>query len=320
MEEAYVSGDTPDWSTDDVELDCPRCGYNLRMLTVARCPECGLQFRWDELIKAKEEFHTRPPIFEYHWRDHPIRSLAFTVSMCLQPWRLWRWLPLTAVPSVRVMPLQLLSVILLLSVISASGEFISHVCNHIQYWGRCFPRDFPWQWWLYRFKQEIVTPSFLALAIWFSIQIFRQTLARYQIQQRHILRLVAFCWIGMVSSRIICDFVVTVMTWAYYWSFNRWFPFYYPIEWFLDVVPLIILLLSLGFGFHSYLRVRGGWLWAILLLAFTSAMIVMVGLVVSVVILDSFDNAYWKTLADWSAPFSLLRDLASWAFLARHGY
>jgi len=46
----------------------------------------------------------------------------------------------------------------------------------------------------------------------------------------------------------------------------------------------------------------------------------MVGLIVSVVVLDTFDNMYWKWLDDWSEPFSVLRDLASWAFLSRHGY
>ncbi len=32
------------------DLHCPECEYNLRMLHMPRCPECGLIFRWQALL------------------------------------------------------------------------------------------------------------------------------------------------------------------------------------------------------------------------------------------------------------------------------
>lgn len=44
---AMVPG--PDSGTAVRDVHCPRCGYNLRGLTVPRCPECGLAFEFAEL-------------------------------------------------------------------------------------------------------------------------------------------------------------------------------------------------------------------------------------------------------------------------------
>ena len=38
-----------DWALDR-DLHCPRCGYNLRMLRLPRCPECGAVYRWQRLL------------------------------------------------------------------------------------------------------------------------------------------------------------------------------------------------------------------------------------------------------------------------------
>lgn len=321
MQEDHVGSETPNWSELDIELSCPRCSYDLRMLTLPRCPECGLHFQWDELIRAEREFHIRPPIFEYRWRTNPIRSLALTISMCLQPWRLWRWLPLTAVPSVRTMPFLLVLVLTLLALVSASGDFIWHEFIKLYYEtfrGQSNFRGFSWNWWFSSVLQEVVTPSLLLLAIWCSIQLFRQTITRYRVRQGHILRIIVFCWIGVVGWQVLAEFVLTLFAMPYLWIYHRSIP--YRLLSIVDLVPPIILLLSLGFGFRSYLRVRGGWLWALLLVVFTSILIVLVGLIVSTVVLDTFDNQYWRYLTDWSQPFTLLRDLASWALRSLPGY
>ncbi len=34
----------------DRDLPCPKCRYNLRMLSTPRCPECGTVFRWQTLL------------------------------------------------------------------------------------------------------------------------------------------------------------------------------------------------------------------------------------------------------------------------------
>ena len=33
----------------DEDLPCPQCQYNLRGLTLPRCPECGFTFNWSDL-------------------------------------------------------------------------------------------------------------------------------------------------------------------------------------------------------------------------------------------------------------------------------
>jgi len=321
VEQGCVQNEAPDWSQLDVELDCPRCGYNLKMLTRPRCPECGLQFRWDELIEAEKESHTRPPIFEYHWRDHPIRSFSLTVSMCLQPRRLWRWLPLTAVPVVGVMPFLFVVVLSLLALLSLSQEYLWHSYNQLMYWSPSNFQGFPWLSWFDEILlPKLFVPSMVVVIVWFSIQVFRQTITRYRIRQSHILRVVFYSWIGLVATRFTGHFVLTVLALSYHWAFLGFLPAYDWLARIVDNGSLIILLLSLGWGLHSYLRVRGGWVWAILLLVFTSAVIIVIGLIVSVVVLDTFDNTYWKWLGDWSHGFSFLHTLASRVFLSLHGY
>lgn len=314
MEEDFVNNEAPNWSKLDIELSCPRCGYNLRMLELPRCPECGLHFQWDKLIRAKKEFQTRPPIFEYHWRSHPIRSFALTVWLCLQPWRLWRWLPLTAVPSVRVMPFLLMLVMAMLALIALGQEFIWY--EYIKLYYRTFRGQtnfggFRWFAWYHHAWHDVVTPSLMVFVIWCLIQVFRQTIARYRVRQRHIFRIVLFSWIGVVGWQFIGAFFLAMLTMPHMWAYRTSLP--YPLIRFVNDIPLVILFLALGFGFHSYLHVRGAWLWALVLMVSTFVLIVIVGLIISLVIFDTLENQYWKSLAGDYQPFPLMRELASWA-------
>jgi len=47
-------------------LHCPQCGYNMRGLREARCPECGTQYTLNELLaaflEAREVFGERTPL------------------------------------------------------------------------------------------------------------------------------------------------------------------------------------------------------------------------------------------------------------------
>jgi hypothetical protein len=42
----------------DEDVRCPECEYNLRGLTVPRCPECGLPFDWSDIAR----FRTYPGV------------------------------------------------------------------------------------------------------------------------------------------------------------------------------------------------------------------------------------------------------------------
>jgi hypothetical protein len=79
---------SPRWEAIDFEVNCARCGYNLRMLTVPRCPECGLEFEWTAVLRAHAWRSTF--LFEHHWRTKFFRSWFTTVWRSLRPWSFWR--------------------------------------------------------------------------------------------------------------------------------------------------------------------------------------------------------------------------------------
>jgi len=51
---------------------CPRCGYNLSGLTQCRCPECGAEYRLDDLWKAYILFRSQGAKRETTADDCPV--------------------------------------------------------------------------------------------------------------------------------------------------------------------------------------------------------------------------------------------------------
>jgi hypothetical protein len=87
----------PDWTSLKREICCPLCDYNLRGLAEPRCPECGHQSSWGELLSELEK-HTW--LFE-HQRKRKMRSLLRTVWNSQFPRRFWRAVRPTDEPVVR---------------------------------------------------------------------------------------------------------------------------------------------------------------------------------------------------------------------------
>lgn len=86
--DALLRDGQPDWEAIRFEVLCSRCGYNLRMLPQPRCPECGLQFDWRDVLDAsawRSKF-----LFEHHWRDRFVRSWLKSTWAGLRPFRFWR--------------------------------------------------------------------------------------------------------------------------------------------------------------------------------------------------------------------------------------
>jgi hypothetical protein len=105
------------------ELRCPRCEYDVRMLPKPRCPECGLEFAWTDILAAAE-LRQRTPLFEYRWRERPLRSFFGTLVRTLYPPWLWRSVPLELKP--RIGPLLLLALVTLAGCAALYGscEFV----------------------------------------------------------------------------------------------------------------------------------------------------------------------------------------------------
>lgn len=80
---------TPDWAILPGDILCPLCDYNLRGLAEPRCPECGHQFVWNEVLTLGDRTH--PYLFEHQWH-RSLWSFFKTLSGSLSPPSFWRTL------------------------------------------------------------------------------------------------------------------------------------------------------------------------------------------------------------------------------------
>src|SRR2546423_12181424 len=85
-EQQHSTLDVPDWTSQQAEISCPMCEYNLRGLTEPRCPECGYRFEWKDLLDAKLRRH--PYLFEHH-PERKFKSFSKTVWGGLLPRKFW---------------------------------------------------------------------------------------------------------------------------------------------------------------------------------------------------------------------------------------
>src|SRR3954468_19436061 len=79
--------EVPTISPPDQDVLCPLCGYNLRGLPEARCPECGGQFDWPDLLDPTRRVHRY--LFEHH-PERNIWSFIRTMIGGITPRRFWR--------------------------------------------------------------------------------------------------------------------------------------------------------------------------------------------------------------------------------------
>jgi hypothetical protein len=87
----------PDWSAQSEKVPCPLCDYDLRGLHEPRCPECGYQFHWPDLLDPARRLH--PFVFEHYPRRNiwSFRKTSFATSF--RPKKFWSSL-LPSQPSV----------------------------------------------------------------------------------------------------------------------------------------------------------------------------------------------------------------------------
>lgn len=105
------------------ELLCEECGYHLCGLRETRCPECGEQFTWEEVLAAR--VRRKRPMFEYHWRDRPVSSFVTSMFLALRPRRLWQQVDIHDRPPVLgLVGLALLSMVLTVCVLLGALTFV----------------------------------------------------------------------------------------------------------------------------------------------------------------------------------------------------
>jgi len=74
-------------AVSDTDVPCPKCSYNLRGLSVPRCPECGSRFEWDDLLTLAAGYNSG--LFEYRFYQSPVSAYLKTWRGSLRPRRFW---------------------------------------------------------------------------------------------------------------------------------------------------------------------------------------------------------------------------------------
>ena len=186
------------------QLTCRHCGYHLYGLRETRCPECGEWFAWEDVL---DEYRRRKkPLFEYRWREKPIRSLIRTWFWTLRPGRLWLRMDIHDPPSVG--PLLLMVLVGLLAVLLAllvSDGTLAWLLN--SRWGGSYvggvgwtcvynPAELPMFIWesfgnadVYLVMESIAAWLLCSLA---ALLVFRQSMRRYKVRTKHVLRVWAY--------------------------------------------------------------------------------------------------------------------------------
>lgn len=88
-----MSADSPSGSSTPLaptaKLVCPRCDYSLRGLPSPRCPECGVEFRWEDLGNVDEA--RTSGFFEYCLPSDAAKCFVHTWWRALHPVSFWNW-------------------------------------------------------------------------------------------------------------------------------------------------------------------------------------------------------------------------------------
>jgi len=195
------------------DVECPTCRYNLRMLRLPRCPECGTVFRWQTLLQVtcprcgqsldgvdadrcpacklelnwprllNEANLEKRGLFEYTRR--PIRAGLRTWAAVLRPRRFWSQIPIESPPAVwRLRWLRRCAVGFV--VLAVAVAFFTNR----SYWPR-LTFDAGWR----AFCAAVLLPPFVAMI---GIPLFTPTLTRFRIRRNQLLRCSAYGCSGLV--------------------------------------------------------------------------------------------------------------------------
>lgn len=208
--ETLLPNGQPDWEAITFEVNCSRCDYNLRLLPLPRCPECGLQFEWREVIDRAA--HRSKFLFEHNWRKQPIRSYFTTILKSLRPFRFWKQVSIH--DDIRPGPLWFLLLtsvfwfVLTLQVLSLAAWGILEAVSPLVF-GPSQPQQFSktsfyflqeYFWAVANLPFELRVGHFIILAILLSVLLtafatlcsLRQTLGRCRVRTIQVLRVMAY--------------------------------------------------------------------------------------------------------------------------------
>lgn len=252
----------PDWDALTLELHCPRCGYNLRGLPQPRCPECGREFEWVELVTGAQT-ETESPLFEYQWRRRPVRSFLVTVGASILPIRFWYDASLFARP--RLGPLTLF-----LGLVLTLQGLICGVSSFAPDWSARIDPRWAHASWLYvpslsaeLFGQipTIVGELLVAALCCLAWRFYQRTEQSDHAWDSHVVRAVVLALTGFAAWRTASVVARTVLHLACLWDVSyvaggpaHWLETH--ALWFDFVLPAVVYAACLASGIGHHLQSR----------------------------------------------------------------
>jgi hypothetical protein len=199
-------------------------------LSEPRCPECGESFNWiDALLRYRCK---RKPLFEYRWRDRPVRSLVHTWLLAFRPGRLWRSIDIHDPPA--TVPLLCFAIFALLGItctyllgLGVQDWVIDRVYRGGWWGGAGIPTIAELPIYIVRLAS---TPGLYYVCIWVALwwatafaplMIFQQSMRRCRVRPKHVLRVVVYALTPQLLFVPVCFWVASVLN-IYLWNSNVW--------------------------------------------------------------------------------------------------
>lgn len=201
---------------------CPRCDYDLmgeveswkeKCPLEGRCPECGLELAWHELLSAT---HTTPHWSFEHARTRRGRAFVGTVWRAVLPWRMARSLRLHHPFRARR-----LALLIVMSALTLYGAVVFHalptaanrVIETFQYRGAApFPlvdalRFIAWPFGFDPYARQRMSAAVMfapLLVIWACVvsvlfSLVPVTIRRHRVSPRHFVRMGAYCCAAVLA-------------------------------------------------------------------------------------------------------------------------
>ncbi len=196
----------PDWAIYSDDIHCPLCGYSFRGLSEARCPECGSEFSWRDLLDPRMRDHAY--LFEYH-SEASLSSFFRTLRAGINSTRFWY--SVHPVLPIRVGRLRAYFawIVLVMFASFLFGQFaLARAGGPVLTWTKLATAYHPWTWSIREFSKVIVFNSFfLNFVVWFAstfaaMLVFRVTMRRAKLRTAHVFRCLvyssdAYVWLAM---------------------------------------------------------------------------------------------------------------------------
>ncbi|HPF38096.1 MAG TPA: hypothetical protein PK093_05595 [Phycisphaerae bacterium] len=280
---------TPAWESFTAEILCPCCGYNLRELTVNRCPECGGHFEWgEEIQKAKLR---ESLLFEFQFSLSPIKSYLRSSAWLLRPWYFWGRVPVLL--ATRVVPLLIqLVVTLVMCGAALIGLQLVERWLYILRFGRAraglgitLAYYVEYYFWL------ALPVLMFVMLVWLAIQLFWQTRRSYRIRQRQLFRVLLYPLMALLLTGVASECVIQVailvadrLRWYAPWLRTTRIPSCIGFTWFVLVFAR---------GLRIQLGIKQCWRMA-------AVVLLLVFVVIEFVVIQS--GLYFGTLESFGNP------------------